>query len=192
MLTEQVISFQVSLTSSALSGLYWIFARGRSASPVLSWRRLLWILPSPKQQQERNSNSVWHIFSLRRCFGGRDCPEGIEVVALDDVVHCQITHHLQTLQGGWNSLKAFQSEKLETCLGRWMTRSLVFWNGVLCQGDVPHSSVDTNDFKKNDCELLSLHPETRKKVRDKQNVRHNLKWKRIRYTVHSSCPTECS
>lgn len=66
------------------------------------------------------------------------------------------------------------------------------WNCFLFQGDIPHLPLDTSVSLKNDSELLPLHPRTKKKVRDKHNVRHILKWKRIRHTVHPLCPAMCS
>lgn len=70
---------------------------------------------------------------------------------------------------------------------------VVFFFFFFFKGVILHLPSEADASLKNPFELLFLHPGTRgkKKVRDKPNVRHVLKWKRIAPAVHPSWPREC-
>lgn len=65
---------------------------------------------------------------------------------------------------------------------------VVFFFFFFFKGVILHLPSEADASLKNPFELLFLHPGTRgkKKVRDKPNVRHVLKWKRIAPAVHPS------
>lgn len=68
------------------------------------------------------------------------------------IVLWQITDHLQTMAGRWNYIKS---------LSKWIVSLSEIV--LLVQGDILYLSGDTNVSLKNDFELLSFHPRTRKR-----------------------------